>query len=251
MAKKQKIIIVMPAYNAEKTVEKTYRAIPKGSYDDIILVDDCSKDNTVKVAKKLGLKVIVHEKNKGYGAAQKTGYKEALKLGADVAVMVHSDFQYDPTLVPEIVKPVVLGEADVCFGSRMHNKGDARKGGMPWWRFAANKALTLVEDSVFKLGLTEYHTGYRAYSRDLLERTPFEKNSDNYVFDTEMFAEISLGKFRVAEIPIPTRYSDDSHSPNFYKSVQYGLMTLDVLRKYLQYKSGRKKFENFDIRPKI
>jgi len=251
MLNNKKIIAVIPAYNTEKTLERTIKAIPAGFVDAIIVVDDGSRDATAEIARRNGVHLLTHEKNKGYGAAQKTGYKEALKLGADVAVMVHSDFQYDPTLVPEIVKPVVLGEADVCFGSRMHNKGDARKGGMPWWRFAANKALTLVEDSVFKLGLTEYHTGYRAYSRDLLERTPFEKNSDNYVFDTEMFAEISLGKFRVAEIPIPTRYSDDSHSPNFYKSVQYGLMTLDVLRKYLQYKSGRKKFENFDIRPKI
>lgn len=251
MLSNKKIIAIIPAYNTEKTLDKTIKAIPPGSVNAIIVVDDGSRDATGEIARRNGVYLLTHEKNKGYGAAQKTGYKEALRLGADVVVMVHSDFQYDPSLVPEIIKPVVFGEADVCLGSRLHNKGAARKGGMPWWRFAANVALTKIEDFIFRLGLTEYHTGYRAYSRDLLERIPFEKNSNNYVFDTEMFAEISLGKFRVAEIPIPTRYSDDSCSPNFYKSVQYGLMTLGVLKKYLQHKSGRRKFENFEIKPKL
>lgn len=246
----KKIAAVIPAYNTEKTLEKTLRAIPQGSVDFIVVVDDGSHDTTSEIAKRNGVNLVRHEKNKGYGAAQKTGYKEALTLGADVAVMVHSDFQYDPTRLPEMVKKLVTGEADVCFGSRMHIKGDARKGGMPWWRFIANRALTVLEDSVFHLGLTEYHTGYRAYSRELLQRIPIELNSDNYVFDTEMFAQIALGKFKVAEIPIPTRYQEDSRSPNFYKSMEYGIMTLGVLAKFLLHKNNLKKFTNLEIKSK-
>ncbi|OGH59399.1 MAG: hypothetical protein A2725_01055 [Candidatus Magasanikbacteria bacterium RIFCSPHIGHO2_01_FULL_33_34] len=248
MINDKKIIVVIPAYNTEKTLEKSIKAIPEGSVDEIIVVDDGSRDKTSEIAKRLGVHLVVHEKNKGYGGAQKTGYREALNMGADVAVMVHSDFQYDPSLVPEMVKKIALGEADVCFGSRMHNKGDARKGGMPLWRFVANRALTILEDSFFRLGLTEYHTGYRAYGRNLLTRIPFEKNSNNYVFDTEMFAEISLGKFRVYEIPIPTRYTEESKSPSFYKSLEYGMMTLGVLAKFTFQKLGIKKYENFDIK---
>ena len=250
MLNNKKIAAVIPAFNTEKTLEKTLKAIPEGIVDFIIVVDDGSSDATVEIAKRNSVNLVSHEKNKGYGAAQKTGYKEALKLGADVAVMVHSDFQYDPTRLPEMVKKLVIGEADVCFGSRMNIKGDARKGGMPWWRFVANVILTKVEDTVFHLGLTEYHTGYRAYSRELLQRIPIELNSDNYVFDTEMFAQIALGKFKVAEIPIPTRYTEESRSPSFYKSLEYGFMTLGVLAKFLLHKNNFKKFANLDVKPK-
>lgn len=247
MINNKKVAIVIPAYNTEKTLEKTLMAIPVGAADEIIVVDDGSVDRTAEIARKNNVNLVQHEKNKGYGAAQKTGYRVALENGADIVVMVHSDFQYDPTLVPQMVQPIADGYADVCFGSRMHNKGSARAGGMVWWRFIANKALTLVEDSVFGLGLTEYHTGYRAYNRRMLKSTPFEKNSDNYVFDTEIFAQISLGNFQVAEIPIPTRYFEDSQSPNFRKSVEYGFMTLNVLIKYILQKFKIKSFPNFII----
>lgn len=237
----------MPAYNSGKTIGRTLAAIPTGVADEILVIDDGCRDDSIAIARTHGATVIVHEKNKGYGAAQKTGYREALQRGADVAVMIHSDFQYDPTLLPDIVRPILSGAADACFGSRMAEKGGARKGGMPWWRFIANKALTFVEDTVLRLGLTEYHTGYRAYARRTLERIPFEKNSNNYVFDTEMIAELAMGKMSVGEIPIPTRYLEDSQSPNFRKSVQYGFSTLGVLGKYLLHRMGLKKYQQFEI----
>ncbi|MDO8499694.1 MAG: glycosyltransferase family 2 protein [bacterium] len=248
MINNKKIVVFIPAYNTEKTIQKTLDAIPNGVVDQIIVVNDGSKDKTEEIARKNNVTLINHPQNRGYGAAQKTGYTAALAAGADVVVMVHSDFQYDPTLVTPMAARVANGEADVCFGSRMHDKGSARKGGMPLWRFVANKGLTLVEDSVFKLGLTEYHTGYRAYGRKLLQQTSFDQNSDNYVFDTEMFAEISLGKFRVAEIPIPTRYMADSQSPSFYKSCEYGVMTLQVLARFLMHSWGLKKYPQFVIK---
>lgn len=237
----------MPAYNSGKTIGKAIAAIPKEVADGILVIDDGCRDDSASIARSLGATVIAHEKNKGYGAAQKTGYREALARGADIAVMVHSDFQYDPTLLPDLVRPIAAEGADACFGSRMAKKGSARAGGMPWWRFIANKALTFIEDSVLHLHLSEYHTGYRAYARKTLERIPFEKNSNNYVFDTEMIAELAAGKFRVAEIPIPTRYLEDSQSPNFRKSVQYGFSTLGVLGKYILHKSGIKKSTQFEI----
>lgn len=250
MINNKKITVFIPAYNTEKTIQKTFDAIPRAVVDEIIVVDDGSHDRTAEIARKNNVKLIQHQQNRGYGAAQKTGYKAAINGGADVVIMVHSDFQYDPTLVAPMAEKVASGEADVCFGSRMHDKGSARKGGMPWWRFIANRALTLVEDLFFKLGLTEYHTGYRAYGRKLLKQIPFEHNSDNYVFDTEMFAEINLGRFKVAEIPIPTRYSEDSQSPNFYKSLEYGLMTLQVIWKFLLQKFNLKSYPQFAIKTK-
>lgn len=243
----KKIIVVMPAYNACKTIGRALAAIPKDIADEVVVIDDGSRDNSAEIARELGAAVIAHEKNSGYGAAQKTGYREALKRGADVAVMIHSDFQYDPALLPDIVRPIIEEGADACFGSRMARRGDARAGGMPWWRFTANKTLTYIEDAVLRLGLSEYHTGYRAYARAALERMPFEKNSNNYVFDTEMIAELAAGGMRVAEIPIPTRYMEDSQSPNFRKSVRYGFSTLGVLGKYLLHRAGIKTYPQFEI----
>lgn len=251
MINNKKIVVFIPAFNTEKTIQKTLDAIPRGIVDQVIVVDDGSKDKTVEIAKKNNVNLISHSRNRGYGAAQKTGYKAALLAGADVVVMVHSDFQYDPTLVTPMAEKIASGEADVCFGSRMYNKGGARKGGMPLWRLIANIGLTLVEDSVFKLSLSEYHTGYRAYGRALLETISFEKNSDNYVFDTEMFAEIRLGRFSVAEIPIPTRYMADSQSPSFYKSLEYGLMTLQVLVRFLLHSWGLRQYPQFVIKTEL
>lgn len=251
MINNKKITVFIPAYNTEKTIQKTIDAISRTLVDEIIVVDDGSRDNTATIVRSNNLRLIQHSQNRGYGAAQKTGYQAAIDDGADVVVMVHSDFQYDPTLVGPMAEKVARGEAEVCFGSRMHNKGDARRGGMPWWRFIANKGLTILEDAFFKLGLTEYHTGYRAYGRELLKRIPFEYNSNNYVFDTEMFAEISLGRFSVAEIPIPTRYLKDSQSPNFRKSMVYGLMTLQVIWRFLLHKWGLKLYPQFKIKDNI
>ena len=244
----RKIIVYLPAYNTARPLAMTLRAIPCPPTDEMIVVDDGSRDNTAQVGREMGATVIRHEKNAGYGAAQKTGFKAALDHGADVIVMVHSDFQYDPSLVPEIIAPIIEGKADACFGSRMHNKKSARAGGMPWWRFIANISLTFIEDSVLRLGLSEYHTGYRAYSRETLQRIPWELNSNNYVFDTEMIAELRACGFRVGEIPIPTRYSEESQSPTFLKSVRYGFSTLGVLVSYILHVTGLKRNPKFVMR---
>jgi glycosyltransferase involved in cell wall biosynthesis len=229
----KRIVVFVPAFDTAKPLATTLRAIPRPLVDQVIVVDDGSRDNSAEVGRSLGATVIRHGENRGYGAAQKSGIPRALESGADVVVMVHSDFQYDPTLVPAMVAPIVRGEADACFGSRMVRKRGALEGGMPWWRFAANVSLTQIEELVLRLGLSEYHTGYRAYSREVLERIPFALNSDNYVFDTEMIAQLRVGRFRVTEIAVPTRYAEESCSPPFWKSVRYGLSTLLVLVRYL------------------
>ncbi|MBI5794087.1 glycosyltransferase family 2 protein [Candidatus Uhrbacteria bacterium] len=247
----KRIIVFLPAFNTALPLAMTLKAIPRPPVDEMIVVDDGSKDATAQVGRELGATVVSHMVNSGYGAAQKTGFAECLKRNADVIVMVHSDFQYDPRLVPEIIADIVEGRADACFGSRMHRKGDARKGGMPWWRFIANVCLTFIEDSVLQLGLSEYHTGYRAYSRSVLERIPYLLNSDNYVFDTEMIAELRAGNFRVAEIGIPTRYAEESCSPTFWKSVRYGFSTLGVLWSYILHQTGMAKSAKFEIRDQV
>ena len=244
-----KIVAVIPAYNVEKTLDKTLAAIPSGVVDEVIVVNDGSRDETAAIAERHGVILVNHPVNQGYGAAQKTGYQTALQRGADVAVMLHADFQYDPTLLPGVIQPLIEGKADVCFGSRMSNRRSARAGGMPLWRFVPNIVLSWIEDSVFQLGLSEYHTGYRAYSRPILERIPFVKNSDNYVFDTEMFAQIALAGVRTAEIPIPTRYFKEASSPNFWKSVQYGLSTLSVVIKFILHRHGYITIPRFVVRP--
>lgn len=248
MIQNKKIIVVVPAFNTAKTLPLTLETISLDSVDEIIVINDGSIDATAELAHRYNVVLINHEINRGYGAAQKTGYCEALHRGADVVVMVHSDFQYDPTMIPQIIKPIIQETADACFGSRLFYKKEALRGGMPLWRFIANIALTFVEESVLHLHLSEYHTGYRAYSRRVLERTCFEKNSDNYVFDTEMIAELALGKFNVTEIPIPTRYTPDSQSPNFRKSVIYGFSTLVVLWKFLLHNSGIRQYPQFIIK---
>jgi glycosyltransferase involved in cell wall biosynthesis len=246
MLQNKKIVIVMPAYNIEKTLELTVSGVPKNVVDEILVINDASQDNTVAIAKKLNVVLITHQKNIGYGGAQKTGYTEALARAADIIVMLHGDFQYDPTLVPLIIAPLVSGTADACFGSRLHSKSSNAKG-MPWWRFVANIALSRFEEIVFHLGLSEYHTGYRAYTSEVLRSIPFHLNSDNYVFDSEIIAQIASGGFRVAEIPIPIRYEKDSQSPNFLKSTQYGLMTLIVVVKYLLHRLHIKTCAQFVI----
>ena len=247
---KAKVVVVMPAYNAAKTLRITYDAIPKGNVDHVILVDDGSSDETLKIAKELNLEVFVHARNFGYGGNQKTCYTEALKAGADIIVMLHPDYQYDPTLLPNIVGPIKAGEADVVLGSRFL-RGSVMGQGMPWWKFLGNRFLTRLENSVLGLNLAEYHTGYRAFSRRVLEEVPFLLNSDNFVFDQELLVQaVHLG-FSIKEVPVPTRYFPEASSTSFRVSVIYGLSILALLGRYLLHKLSlleQKQFQCFPAR---
>jgi glycosyltransferase involved in cell wall biosynthesis len=240
----KKIIVVMPAYNAEKTLERTLNDIPQEWVDDIILTDDASRDNTVALAKKLGLRVFVHKKNKGYGGNQKTCYKEALRLGADITIMIHPDHQYDPKVIPQLLSPLLEEQCDAVFGSRMLG-GRPLEGGMPKWKYLANIFLTALENSVFYVYLTEYHSGLRAYSRKYLQTVRFELNSDDFVFDSEIIAQGVIHNMRIIEIPIETRYFPEASRIGLCKSVIYGLSILKTLVKYKLHKKGLKRFEMF------
>ena len=242
--KDMKTFVVMPAYNAEKTLEITVSDIPYDLVDKVILVDDCSTDNTVKKAKSLGIDVTQHEKNTGYGGNQKTCYQTALEQGADIVVMVHPDYQYDPTAIPALIEPIKAGRADAVFGSRMM-KGGALKGGMPLWKHNANILLTAFENVVLKTYLTEYHSGFRAYSAELLRNIDFEANSDGFVFDTEIIVQTLLKGFKIEEIPIKTRYFDEASQIKFLPCVNYGFGILWTLFKYKLHKSGLIKFKQF------
>jgi glycosyltransferase involved in cell wall biosynthesis len=226
----------MPAYNAARTLEATYRGLARDVVDEVILVDDVSRDDTVDIAERLGLRTVVHLQNRGYGGNQKTCYLEALKAGADVVVMVHPDNQYDSTLVPEMIRPILEGRADIVLGSRLLS-GTALSGGMPLWKFVANRFLTGIENGVFGLHLSEYHTGFRAYSRRLLETLPFLLNSDNFVFDQEIMAQAVCFGFSIGEVPVPTRYFPEASSVGFGRSVEYGLDVLRVVGRYLLHRS--------------
>jgi glycosyltransferase involved in cell wall biosynthesis len=241
--KKPKVIIVMPAYNAALTLEKTYYALPKGSYDQIILVDDASSDNTLEVASKLDIPGIRHRKNRGYGGNQKTCYTKALEQGADIIVMLHPDYQYDPTIAKDIIQPIIRGEADVVLASRM--LGNPLKGGMPLYKFVANKFLTGLENFVLGTKFSEFHTGYRAYNRQALERVNFEANSEDFVFDNEILVQFVIKEMRFKEIPVSTRYSFDSSSVSFKAGVVYGLSILRTLVRYLLFKYGIVKYRQF------
>jgi glycosyltransferase involved in cell wall biosynthesis len=247
---KAKVVVVMPAYNAAKTLRLTYDAIPKDDVDHMILVDDASRDETLQIARELKLEVFVHARNYGYGGNQKTCYTEALKAGADIVVMLHPDYQYDPTLLPNVVAPLKAGEADVVLGSRLM-QGNVVDQGMPWWKFLGNRFLTGVQNWVLGQRLAEYHTGYRAFNRRVLEEVPFLLNSDNFVFDQEMLVQaIHLG-FRIKEVPVPTRYFAEASSTSFYASVVYGLSILGLLVRYLLHRNAlfpQKQFECFPAR---
>jgi glycosyltransferase involved in cell wall biosynthesis len=234
-----RVIVVMPAYNAARTLEKTYGDLPQEQINEVILVDDVSSDNTVEVARRLGLKCIVHSRNTGYGGNHKTCYREALRDGADIVVMLHPDNQYDATRVPDMIEPIVRGEADLVLGSRlMSGRAATLAGGMPLWKYVSNRFLTTVENMAFGTRLSEMHTGYRAYSRPLLESIPWELNSDDFVFDTEMLAQAVSNGFRLAEVPVETRYFPEASSVNFRRSVTYGLSTLGVVARYLLHRTG-------------
>jgi glycosyltransferase involved in cell wall biosynthesis len=233
VADRARIVIVMPAYNAALTLERTYADIPHDIVDRIILVDDVSRDQTVDVARQLGLDVIIHQQNKGYGGNQKTCYDAALAAEADIVVMLHPDYQYDATRIPELVAPIVAGTRDLMLGSRF--LGDPLAGGMPRWKYISNRFLTIVENRAFGLGLSEYHTGLRAYSKSLLETIPYRLNSDDFVFDQELIAQVVAAGMggRIGEIAVPTRYFEEASSVGFRRSVVYGLSTMRVVGRYL------------------
>ena len=231
-------VVVMPAYNAAKTLETTLAGIPPGVVDTIILVDDGSRDGTAALAASLDLVVISHPHNAGYGANQKTCYIEALRDGADVIVMLHPDGQYDPAILDDMVEVIRSGRADVVLGSRFLNPGGARAGGMPWWKRLANRFLTGYENRVLGLGLTEYHTGYRAYSRRFLETIPFLENSDDFVFDTQVLIQAATFGFKIGEVPAIGRYHEDASSVSFKTSTVYGLKTLAALLTYVAHRAG-------------
>lgn len=233
----RKIVVVLPAYNAEKTLEATYREIPHDIVDEVILVDDASRDRTVEEARRLGIHTVVHVENKGYGGNQKTCYREALSLGADIVVMLHPDYQYSPRLVTAMASMIVSGHYDVVLGSRILG-GMALKGGMPLYKYISNRFLTFAENLVMGVKLSEYHTGYRAFSRKVLETLPLENNSDDFVFDNEMLAQAVFFGFRIGEISCPTKYFDDASSISFRRSVTYGLGVLRTSAAFALHKWG-------------
>jgi glycosyltransferase involved in cell wall biosynthesis len=223
-----KVVVVMPAYNAARTLRSTLADLPRPHYDSVILVDDASHDDTVRIARSLGLTVFVHDQNRGYGANQKTCYTKALEAGADIVVMVHPDYQYDPTLLPDMTGPLKAGTADVVFGSRFRGRS-AFEQGMPWWKYLGNRALTTLENRVFGLALSEFHTGYRAYTRAALEGVEFLANADDFIFDQEIVAQFVERGCRIAEISVPVRYFPEASSASLADSVVYGLKVLRLL----------------------
>jgi glycosyltransferase involved in cell wall biosynthesis len=248
----QRVVVVMPAYNAAQTLERTYHDIPPGVVDHVILVDDVSRDHTVDVAQRLGLQVEIHVQNRGYGGNQKTCYLEALRWGADVVVMLHPDYQYDSTRIPALIEPILRGDYDMMLGSRLlrmpgQRSNPALAGGMPLWKFVANRFLTISENLVLGQRLSECHTGFRAYNRTLLETVPFLLNSDDFVFDTEMIVQAVNYGFRIGEIGVPTRYFEEASSVNFRRSVVYGLSTLQVLLRYKLHQSGLRRYRQFGL----
>ncbi|MBF0503489.1 MAG: methyltransferase domain-containing protein [Candidatus Omnitrophica bacterium] len=238
-----KVCVVLPAYNAASTLKRTLADIPPG-VDEIILVDDASRDNTADLARSLGLKVFVHDKNTGYGGNQKTCYKNALASGSDIVVMLHPDYQYDPTAITQLIEPIKAGRAEAVFGSRMM-KGGALEGGMPLWKHNANILLTALENVILGIYLTEYHSGFRAYSAKFLRSVNFESNSDGFVFDTEIIVQGVVKYMKIEEVPIRTRYFDEASSIKLWPSILYGLNILKTLFKFVLYKSGVK-FKQFD-----
>lgn len=242
------ITVVLPAYNAEKTLEKTYSEIPFDIVDHVILVDDLSRDNTIKKARELGIRHIVpHSQNKGYGGNQKTCYNKALELNSDIIVMLHPDYQYSPKLIHSMCYLIANGVYEVVLGSRILGKG-ARKGGMPVYKYYANRMLTFVQNLLMHQKLSEYHTGYRAFSRNVLEKINYQVNSDDFVFDNQMLAQIFFAGFEIAEITCPTRYFEDASSINLVKSMKYGLGVLGVSCSYLLQKSGIFRFKIFSTK---
>ncbi|WP_286351944.1 glycosyltransferase family 2 protein [Geobacter sulfurreducens] len=247
MLNSRRIVVVLPAYNAEKTLEMTYAEIPFEHVDHVLLVDDASRDRTAQVAERLGIKTIVHDRNKGYGANQKTCYRAALDLGADIVIMVHPDYQYTPKLITAMAAMIAYGEFDAVLGSRILGIG-ALKGGMPLYKYVANRVLTLVENLLLSHKLSEYHTGYRAFSRQVLEQLPLDANGDDFVFDNQMLAQIIWHGYRIGELSCPTKYFEDASSINFRRSVIYGLGVLGTALEFRLARMGLIRSERFTPR---
>lgn len=228
----QKIVAVLPAYNAELTLAATLADIPVGSIDEVILVDDGSQDRTVQVAREMGLTVIEHPQNRGYGGNQKTCYREALARGADIIVMIHPDYQYDSRVIPHAVGFIELGICDIVLGSRIRSRQEALAGGMPLYKYVSNRFLTALENCALGQNLGDFHSGFRVYRRQVLERLPFDQNSDDFVFDTQLLVQAVRWGFRLGDIPVPVRYFPEASSINFQRSVRYGLATLGVVGQY-------------------
>jgi glycosyltransferase involved in cell wall biosynthesis len=231
----KKVVVVMPAYNAEKTLKMTYEEIPFEIVDDVVLVDDASRDRTSELARELGIHTIVHTENLGYGGNQKSCYKAALGLGAEIVIMVHPDYQYTPKLIPAMASMIAYGEFDAVLGSRILGIG-ALQGGMPYYKYISNRFLTLFENLLLGHKLSEYHTGYRAFSREILEKLPLEENSNDFVFDNQMLAQIIWFGYRIGELTCPTKYFEDASSINFRRSCIYGL---GVLKTALQFRMSK------------
>ncbi|MFZ2198872.1 MAG: glycosyltransferase family 2 protein [Thermodesulfovibrionales bacterium] len=245
----KKLIVIMPAYNAEKTLRQTYEELPHEYVDEVILVDDASRDDTSLVAEELGIHTIIHPENKGYGGNQKTCYREALRQGADIVVMVHPDYQYSPKLVAAMASMIASGHYDVVLGSRILG-GTALKGGMPLYKYIANRFLTLFENLALGVKLSEYHTGFRAFTREVLVTLPLEENSDDFVFDSEMLVQTVWFGFRIGELSCPTRYFKEASSINFRRSVKYGFGVLACSMKFAISKLGITQFKIFNSRGK-
>jgi glycosyltransferase involved in cell wall biosynthesis len=246
MVKNKKVIVVMPAFNAEKTLETTFREIPFDIVDDVIIVDDASGDNTVEVAHKIGINHIIrHEKNKGYGGNQKTCYETALKLGADIIIMVHPDYQYTPKLIPSMVHLISNDLFHVVLGSRILGNG-ALKGGMPLYKYIFNRMLTFSQNLIIGQKLSEYHTGYRAFTKEVLNKINYHSNSDDFVFDNQMLAQIFFAGYEIAEITCPAKYFTDASSINFSRSMKYGMGVIGTSFKYRFQKMGLAKYSIFD-----
>ncbi len=235
---RKRTIAVMPAYNAESTIERTLADIPAGSIDEVVLVDDCSTDRTVEVARSLGITVVEREQNGGYGANQKTCYQYALERGADYVVMIHPDFQYDSRLAGIAVDFLKLGICDVVLGSRIRTRREALQGGMPVWKYVANRILTTVENMALGQNLGDFHSGFRAYSREVLETIPIHENSDDFVFDSQFLAQAVHFGFRIGDVPVPVRYFEDASSIPFRRCVTYGCGTLAVLSEVFAHRLG-------------
>ena len=240
MLKGKHIVVVMPAYNAERTLRRTYAEIPRDVVDHVVLVDDKSRDQTAEIARSLGIRTIVHSKNLGYGGNQKTCYKEAMKLGADVVIMVHPDYQYTPKLITAMASLIAEELFDCILGSRILGVG-ALRGGMPRYKYMANRMLTFLQNLLLDYKLSEYHTGYRAFSRKVLEALPLEKNEDDFVFDNQMLSQIIYAGFNIGEVTCPTRYMEDSSSISFSKAVLYGIGVIKTSAAFRLHRWGFRK----------
>lgn len=246
MLDNKKIVVIMPAYNAEKVLKMTFDLIPHDVVDEIILTDDGSTDNTVSISKDLGIKTFAHEKNKGYGANQKTCYKESLKAGADIVVMLHPDYQYDPRVISFAVGFITTDICDIIIGSRIRTRREALDGGMPIYKYISNRFLTTIENIILGQNLGDFHSGFRVYKREVLEAINYYQNSNDFIFDTEFIAQAVLCGFKIGDIPIPTRYFPEASSINFKRSLKYGFQTLWVMIKVVLQRTKLFHFKLFE-----